>query len=472
MDSTNQTIIKAVFLFPLTKALKYQHERLSNEKDKYDVIDVDNPIEAGQVLSMEKCGILFCSDSKKAVKCLEKYEKLFSDSRYRIILVLPKRIIGKEAAELSNRGVQDILVEPITEKALTTKVSFNFQMILKLLDAALKQAKRLEDLAKAKEDAIALKKSQDEKRKLKQEERIKQATSNKFWSDKEKAQEALKFKPVEGKMNGTDNVNFMENSAATLNALNLYNNSIEAFHKTMHEKAEEIENAELTIKKKSDFQEKDHIDGHINGKKSSNDEDELQSIEFKKNGLNLMPEDEKTKNNESGKNNSEDDKLASFETQKKGLLLPEQILEININQEKNPSSGLLAHRLKNSSPENAEENSQSQSFSGAKIADTEINKNEKSNLTNSVAEETTKFEKSSVAKSPPEETNLKSATFGSTEEELKLNDKSAIPNASVDNIAALNKSTTNAATSEELKKQEAGKTITPAEELALNQHSE
>jgi hypothetical protein len=342
MESTpNQLIIKAVFIFPLTKSLKVQHERLSKLPEKYEVVDVDNPIEAGQVLSMATCGIMFCSESKKILRCLEKYEKLFTDSKFRIILVLPKRIMGKEVADLNNRGVQDILVEPITEKALTTKVDFNFQMIVKLIDAAAKKAKRLEEMNKAREEAIALKKQQDEKRKQKQEEKLKQRKSDGFWEDKDKAAQALMFKPVEGKIkDGTENLDKMEDSAASLNALNLYNNSIEDFQKTLKEKAEEIqkkEEEEKSKKKVFDFDGPEKMDAHIDGDKKTNEGDNLDGDLKKKNGLILEDLGNNLKNKESGDQKLANDKLDDQEKQKKGLLLAEQDVALKTTQD-NPSA--------------------------------------------------------------------------------------------------------------------------------------
>ena len=134
-------ICKAVFLFPLTKSLRVQKDRLLAETGKYSVEETEDPLDAGRILASSRGGILYCSDTKKLMKCLAKHNKLFNDSKFRIIVVLPKRIVGKELVELNKSGVQDILVEPLTEKSLTTKVEYNYQMIRKLLEALAKKPK-------------------------------------------------------------------------------------------------------------------------------------------------------------------------------------------------------------------------------------------------------------------------------------------------------------------------------------------
>lgn len=375
----NNIKIKAVFLFPLTKSLKYQHERLSQETEKYEVEDVDDALEAGQVLSMESKGILFASDNKKLLKCLEKYEKLFLDSKYKIILVLPKRIIGKDVADLNNRGVQDILVEPITEKALTTKVDFNFKSIIKLIEAAEKKAKRAEELAKAREAAIEQKKLQDAKRKQKQEEFLKKKSIDSFWNEQDKAKEALMFKPVEGKIkDGKDNVLNMENSAASLNALNLYNNEIEAFQKTIKDKVEEVKTQNEEEKEKGFMlEEKDHIDAHIDGDKKNNTLEVLDSNEKNKKSIGIFKDPEIEQNLNGEQKNGEHE--SKHENNKKGL----KLVDTGFHQKESEvgstsTDNLEAHEKKKF--ETKQEDHIDKKFTSDNIEEDEIKKNEKSAL--------------------------------------------------------------------------------------------
>lgn len=442
MESTNKTIIKAIFLFPLTKSLKIQYERLSQEPDKYEVIEVDNPLEAGQVLSMEKCGILFSSDNKKILKCLEKYEKLFTDSKFKIILVLPKRIIGKEVLDLNNRGVQDILVEPITEKALTTKVLFNFQMILKLLDAALKQAKRMEDLAKAKEEAIALRKTQEEKKKQKAEERLKQVSADKFWQEKQKAEQALMFKPVSGKMEGTDNLNVMEKSTASLAGFNMFNKGIEGFQKTIKEKVEEIEQEEIKKKKKSDFIEKDHQDKYLNGDKKTNESEELQNIQLKKNGLNLEGQELEQKKYETGKDNTEADALQSQEKHKGGVLLPDTDIKLKTQQDEAVAADNIEEHLKKNLKNFEEENLKRKSSGKIEEKEDASQKKEKSALIQSADDEMKKFDKSAGSTDNLEDPKDKKSLNAIEGEELSLT-KSSATNSAADELSQNDKNKSN-----------------------------
>lgn len=444
MDAINRTIIKAVFLFPLTNALKVQHQRLLNEKDKYEVIDVDDPLQAGKILSIETCGILFCSESQKIIKCLEKYEKIFSDSKFRIILVLPKRIIGKEAADLSNRGVQDIIVEPITEKALTTKVTYNFQMILKLLDAGMKQVKILADLAKAKEEAFALKKSQDEKKKLNQDEQLIRVSGDKSWQEKEKAAHALKFKPLEGKINGTDNISKMEKSTVSLKALNIYNNQVKVFQKTLEDKFEELHIQ--VADKKNDYNESVNAGKNIV---------ELSKIEISKSNT----------SDETIKNNISDEKKIINPDIKKvdGLKLPEQALDLNLKKANTQSSD--AHKQVRKGLLPIQDVTVNASLTGQSTsASTPIQNNEKSGLLRS--SNLPKMDKSHQHTSSTDKVDpsLQKSKSNFTDEGLKLNDQIRSQNSTVDNINGSNKTSIHPGT-EKLDPQEVGQTHTSADQI-------
>lgn len=438
MEET-KLIIKAVFIYPLTKSLKYQHERLSKEPDKYDVIDVDNPIEAGQVLSMEQCGVLFCSDSKKVLKCLEKYEKLFSDSKFRIILVLPKRIMGKELVDLSNKGVQDIIIDPVTEKSLTAKVDFNFSMIKKLIDAAIKAARRKEELNKAREEAIALKKLQDEKRKLKIEERLKQAKKTTFWDDKDKAAQALMFKPVEGKIkDGADNINALENSATSLNALDTYNNAILNFEKTIKDKISEIEEVEKTKKKVFDFDGPDQMDSHLSGDQKNHELDSMESVDKKTNSNNFLDQDDQFNLNAKTTGNGEsDDNISKTENSK-------NISNLNDNQIDNHSLG------KNRSGEDSVEMSLKKSLNNfeeqgllnkeASSKNTLSNENtdglEKSQSTSSFQEDEAKLSSQKNSSQFDKELDQKNKSTSSFEEESLKNNNTSTQTGHNDQLAS------------------------------------
>lgn len=420
--------IKAVFLYPLTKALKAQHERLLTEPDKYDVQDVDDAMEAGQVLSMEKMGILFCSDSKKLLKCLDKYEKLFLDSKYKIILVLPKRIIGKEVADLNNRGVQDILVEPITEKSLTTRVNFNFKMIIKLIEAAEKQARRKEELAKAREAAIEQKKQQDAKRKQKQEEHQKKKSIDSFWNEQEKAQQALMFKPVEGKIqNGTENVLSMENSAASINALNLYNSEVDAYEKTLKEKSEDLkkqQDSDSKEKKKIfDFDGADHVEDHIAGSKNENEEDSLEDHENAKKQVNLFVDPE-VKNNLTA-SVKEGEHLESKENNKKALHLVDNELKMKESESGKTQTDHLEEKEKKKLDHFKEEEMQ-KTFSGKNVEEEALKKSEASaKLSEDTSNEVSKtFSKNETEHL--EDEKKKSSLMLNNAEELKNKESSAL----------------------------------------------
>lgn len=127
--------LSLVFMLPLTKGLKSVFARMENDP-QYECHELDDPIEAGQILSMAPGGILFCSDAKKMIRFFEKYEKLTKDNKYKTILLSGKPVPSKEQGFLNSKNINDIMTEPVSDKAINTKVDYYLKNIKSSLQAA------------------------------------------------------------------------------------------------------------------------------------------------------------------------------------------------------------------------------------------------------------------------------------------------------------------------------------------------